>query len=492
MLFRQCQDTFIRRYENIGYITNQLTKHDRVYDDAGALFLEQIKRKPQDIELAVDMLYSNFINVSREDIKHDFLEFIHELESDKYVVLGDTTEEMDAKEPSFSYSMENPKTITFNFLHKDKDIYFKDTSDFFYEKFHESPVVFGMQIELTAQCNERCIHCYLPNDHKLSSKKAETKMIQHVMDQAHAMGTLGITLSGGEMFLHPDAANIIKHARKNDFIINILSNATLLNDYLIDILREVRISLIQVSLYSMQPEEHDAITTVKGSHHKTLQNIKKLIEADIPVQISCPVMKINLNSYKEVLKWAYDHRIKAYTDFIMMAQTDFSTSNLANRISINECEKLIRDMLDVDEDYRMWLDIAKPKTLDLEKYAQKPVCGVGVDNICITATGDYYPCAGWQGYVLGNAYQHSLSEIWNDSERLKQLRTITNASFPMCLKCDARDYCSMCMVRNFNESGGDFLKINRHFCDIAFLNKRLVEEYKEKRNLMTANVNTKQ
>jgi hypothetical protein len=37
----------------------------------------------------------------------------------------------------------------------------------------------------------------------------------------------------------------------------------------------------------------------------------------------------------------------------------------------------------------------------------------------------------------------------------------------------------MCLVRNYNESGGDMLKLNKHFCDVAFLTKKIVEEYLE-------------
>jgi len=33
------------------------------------------------------------------------------------------------------------------------------------------------------------------------------------------------------------------------------------------------------------------------------------------------------------------------------------------------------------------------------------------------------------------------------------------------------------MVRNFNETG-DIFAVSPHFCDVAFLNKRLAEEYR--------------
>ena len=43
----------------------------------------------------------------------------------------------------------------------------------------------------------------------------------------------------------------------------------------------------------MNPEIHDKITTVKGSFEKTKAAIEKLVAADVPVQISCPLMKAN-------------------------------------------------------------------------------------------------------------------------------------------------------------------------------------------------------
>ena len=81
--------------------------------------------------------------------------------------------------------------------------------------------------------------------------------------------------------------------------------------------------------------------------------------------------------------------------------------------------------------------------------------------------------------VCGNVYQQELEDIWENSLKLKQIRTVTQGDFPGCLKCEARSFCAMCLVRNYNESGGDMFKINRHFCDVAFLNKKVVEEYVE-------------
>ena len=103
--------------------------------------------------------------------------------------------------------------------------------------------------------------------------------------------------------LHRDFIPVLRHAREKDFQISVLSNVTLLNDEIIAALKEANINLLQVSVYSMKPEEHDYITQLPGSHAKIIKNIERLISADIPVQISCPTMRRTYKSYRDVLNW---------------------------------------------------------------------------------------------------------------------------------------------------------------------------------------------
>lgn len=186
-LVRQCKDTFIRKFGDAGYINNQLTKHDRVYNDAGGAFLDNISREPKTVEDIVKNLHQFFIGVSEETIRQDFIEFITDLEKDKFVVTGDSEEELKKKEPFFSYQMENPKTIVFNFLQQDKHSKLMDTQEFFYEKFRENPAIFSAQIELTSRCNERCVHCYIPHESK--NMDIEKTLAIDVLDQLKELGT---------------------------------------------------------------------------------------------------------------------------------------------------------------------------------------------------------------------------------------------------------------------------------------------------------------
>ncbi len=484
MIIRQSKNTFIRTTKRYGYITNQLTRHDRCYDEFGADILREITREPQSINDIVSHLLTIYDNVDFQTLKKDFMEFANSLAGDKFIVIGETPEELDAKDDDFTYAIDNPKTLTESYYQPTIEKVSENTQDFFLEEVQGRPLISSLQFELSSRCNERCIHCYIPNDKKNKGFDMPTTKVKSILDEFAAMGGIHVTLSGGEAFLHKDIIEIAEYCREKDLKITILSNLISLKDEQIERLKKVNLSLIQVSLYSMDPEIHDFITTVKGSFEKSKAAIEKLVAADIPVQISCPVMKANRKGYDKVLEYAKSLKIKAQTDYIMMARSDLDTENLANRLSLEETEELLRDIIEHDVQYRestlQQLPISDEIKFDLERFKKQPVCGVGYDNCCITANGDVYPCAGWQDYVLGNVYKQSLQDIWENSERVKELRKVTQASFPQCIECEARDYCARCLVRNYNESGGDMYAVNHHFCDVAFLNKRLVEEYREK------------
>ncbi len=473
MWLRQSRDTFIRQFDDIGIISNQLTKRDRIYDDVGAIYLSKIGRQPRCEADIVTELATEFSEVATETLAADLREFIENLEADGFVLTGESPTEIDGKEPAFSYRMENPKTMPVTNFCAERSL-IGDTTDFMEEHFHQHPHIFSLQMEVTSRCNEHCRHCYLPPNRAMCD--LETRIALDILDQLMPLGTLSLTISGGECFLHKDIDQILRRARKNDLSISILSNITLLTDDHIALLKEVNIAQVQVSLYSMKADEHDWITQLPGSHVKTLRSLERLVAADVPTQISCPVLQLNRNSYRGVMAWAYQHRIKAYTDFIMMARTDFSSSNLNHRLSRSEAEDFMRGMLEYDQEYMANLEV-KPQLEDAKSFENKPVCGIGVDSINLAANGAFYPCSGFQGIILGDAYKESLKSIWDNSPAIRKLRQITNANLPDCIGCAARQFCSRCLARNFNENGGDMFKVSSHFCDIAFLNKKIVDEY---------------
>jgi radical SAM protein with 4Fe4S-binding SPASM domain len=165
----------------------------------------------------------------------------------------------------------------------------------------------------------------------------------------------------------------------------------------------------------------------------------------------------------------------------MMARYDRSTVNLDNRLSLDEVGHVINDIINNDFDYQNQVVKADFAQIDARDIGNDIVCGVCVSSICMVANGNVYPCAGWQSYVAGNVYEQTLQDIWDNSPKVKHLRSLRKKDFPNCLSCPDKNFCAMCMVRNANENPeGDPLKINEHFCHVAALNRKIVLDWKEK------------
>ena len=477
MLYRQKFDTFIRRYDDVGYITSKSDFGDRVVDASGAVFLSALSRKAQSLEELAAAIARSFVGADRETIAKDAAAFYAMLEQDGFIVAGKTQAELDAKDTRFSYAALEPKTIKKDFTPAIMRAQ-KSSQEFLDEHFKDRPQLTSLQIELTSRCNERCVHCYIPHENKVAD--IESALFYDVLDQCRDMGVLNITLSGGEPMLHPRFCEFLRRAKDYDFAINILSNLTLLNDEIIAEMKANRLSSVQVSLYSMKSEIHDAITQLPGSFEKTLAAIVRLIENDIPLQISCPTMKQNKNCCVDVVNWAGAHKIRAVSDYIMMARYDGTTGNLDNRLSLAEVETVIKGIIANEDDYQNEVLAADIDGAETRDTGNDIVCGVCVSSICMVANGNVYPCAGWQQYVCGNVREQSLRDIWENAPKVKYLRNLRKKDFPQCLCCPDKAFCAMCMVRNANENpDGDPLTINEHFCKTAALNRKIVLDWKE-------------
>ena len=124
-------------------------------------------------------------------------------------------------------------------------------------------------------------------------------------------------------------------------------------------------------------------------------------------------------------------------------------------------------------------ELFKVEKLTPEERAEQRMCGAGTDKMCLNADGNYYACSGFQDFPLGNCFKQSLRDVWEISPQIKYLRGLRGKDIPKCIHCKDRNYCSMCLVRNFNETG-DMLKVAEHFCKVAQLNHQIVDELHER------------
>jgi hypothetical protein len=113
----------------------------------------------------------------------------------------------------------------------------------------------------------------------------------------------------------------------------------------------------------------------------------KLIENDIPLQISCPILKQNKNCYEDVIKWANKNNIYVGDDYGIIARYNHTTQNVSCRLSIKEIKEMIDSKVANDAKYleQMEMEAKKKKNIASNDF----VCSVCHSSICIADNGMY-------------------------------------------------------------------------------------------------------
>ena len=484
MLVRLSRNVYVRHFGGFTYVLNRLDSSDMVFKDA-ELFFKWLTREPSDETEVVRNICDEYDESDdvKDGIANDVKDFLEALELSGCIVRGESRENLDSRDKMFSYDDGNPSTL--NLKHGWERFGENLPATILENYYKENPALFSLQIEITEACTERCLHCYIPDYNPVFMPFA---IFEKIVNEFRAQGGIQISLSGGECMLHPEFSKFIRCITDNDMIATVLSNLTLCDQEKLELLKSSGAS-VQVSLYSMNPYTHDWITRRKGSFEATIGCIRKLRENNIPCCISCPTMKQNCDDYIDVLEFAKGMNMDAQTDFIIMAKRNCENDNLSCRMTLEQTRHVIEDIvtksLPVNEEY---FSRGKKSLLQTdEEWETASVCGGGVSVLSVDAHGDYHPCPALGGIVLGNCYKHTLEWVLKRSPETKRIRAIRGRHFKKCVHCVDRDYCCVCMCRNYNETG-DLFTPAQHFCDGAKINHEVVDEFQKKQELLTTGI----
>src|SRR5580700_2835423 len=260
----------------------------------------------------------------------------------------------------------------------------------------ERHLPWSVHLDLTYRCNERCIHCYLDHEDHGEMTNAE---IKNVLDQLAEAGTLFLTFSGGEIFLRADLFDLIAYARRLCFDVSLKTNALLIDPERARKLRELGVRRIQISIYSAEPEVHDAITKVRGSLVRSIAAIRFLQAQGLQLGIACPLMKQNLTAYRGVHELAEDLGVPYVLDLTITPKMDGDTSILPLRISTQNLLPILQDpLLQRQSDLHSNLQDSFPVTgsasssgIESQAYEDIP-CSAGHNSCYISPYGDVLPC----------------------------------------------------------------------------------------------------
>jgi radical SAM protein with 4Fe4S-binding SPASM domain len=299
----------------------------------------------------------------------------------------------------------------------------------------------SVHLDITYRCNERCVHCYLDHD---DHGEMTTVEIKDILNQLSDAGVFFLTLSGGEVLMRRDFFDIVEHARHLLFNVKVKTNGVMIREPQARRLRELGVEQVQISVYSHQPEIHDAITKLPGSLKRTVKAIRFLKAQGLKVTIANVLMSANLFDNAGVMALARELGVAYTVDPTITPKMDGDRSILNLRIPGSELRQQVFRNPELVGDVE---DFCAPPAvrggeLD-DEIADGLPCSAGHTACYITPYGDVFPCVQFP-LPSGNLRKQKFLDIWHDSPQLKEVRSIRAKHLPVCSTCSHVGTCTRC------------------------------------------------
>jgi radical SAM protein with 4Fe4S-binding SPASM domain len=320
---------------------------------------------------------------------------------------------------------------------------------------YENKIPFAVNLELTHQCNENCRHCYIDFN---APPPLPAKYWKRFLDELLQLGTLLLTISGGEPLLHPEFEDIYRYAHSNGFAIRLFSNLLKLDTSILSLLEKHKPLNVQTSIYGHTAELHDDITRLKGSFVKTTGAVRRLLEIGIPVIMKTTWMQPNIASMQEIEKFVYDLGADFQGSVRIMPARNGKSQNTNLRLSMEQLVSLYADDTSTPKAWTHKSDALLPdgnRVIDDAEFTANTLdypCGAAVITMRIAPDGRVFPCVQFSK-AGGNAVERSLREIWETSSWFATLRSLRQSNAKECSQCSLAKHCFRCPADSYEESG---------------------------------------
>lgn len=296
-------------------------------------------------------------------------------------------------------------------------------------------------LELTYRCNERCTHCYIEKFWDDPKKVLGEKEWHKVLSELRMAGTLYIILMGGEAMLSPHFWFVLNQSAKMGFHTSMISNGLKIQKpEVAERLAQSGLKRVTVSVYSLDNEIHDRMTSVKGSLDKTLRAIDLCHEQGIEISVNSLLTEANAAKIFDLHDWAMDQGFDLNVDPNVTAKLNGDLAPTKLRAQPETLKWFYQERT------RRWPKSA-PRT---SKETQADyVCNVAKGKCAVNPYGELLGCIEVRE-SLGSLVTGSFEKAWMSETALKwrniKVGDVSGGG-------DARSMCDHCPGMTKNETG---------------------------------------
>lgn len=314
-------------------------------------------------------------------------------------------------------------------------------------------VPLNANLMVTTACSTDCVYCYA--NRKLHPV-LETDKLLDVIRELHEQGTINVTLTGGDVFAHPDWFLILKTMRRYGYRPFLSTKTPLALDQVRELMK-LGYEEIQFSLDSADPKILSALINVRDGYlDKVTSFLNHSTEAGLNVLVRSVMTKTNASREKVISLYEFLSRFACVKEWIMTPAffSKYKESRYKSLEADNEDLKWIYEFANREGlAFKVGLNKMTDKGYVLKRFetpeeyvCRNQICMGNTTCISILANGDCSVCEMLYDnpeYLLGNVRESSIRDIWN-SEKALGLYSMRQDRFPEsspCRKCGVFDKC---------------------------------------------------
>ena len=338
-------------------------------------------------------------------------------------------------------------------------------------------------LELTSNCNLKCVHCYVAPVQR--SDELDTKEIFRIMDEIAEAGCLWLTLTGGEPLFRPDFEEIYQYAKKKGLIITLFTNATLMTEKIADIFAEYPPFSIEVSIYGATAQTYECVTQKPGSFHDCIRGINLIKERNLPLKLKTMALTLNRHELELLKEYAESINVSFRFDPIIIPRLDGSKRAYEFRLTPEEVVELDRQ-----EEARMeeWAEFWQRYSVRSRLTDKLFLCGAGRNSFHINYLGKLSTCEMYQleNYDLRKG---SFAKGWFNFIHgvIAQHRKHSNK----CNVCNKISLCGQCPGWSYLEFG-DRESAIEYLCEVTELRHKAIADWSQRREMKKAKIRNRE
>lgn len=280
-----------------------------------------------------------------------------------------------------------------NLLHKYKipeNHYWLYLETYRERKAREQGIPLYGQFELTPLCNLDCKMCYVHlNKDQLNGKDIlSVEQWKKIMLQAHSLGMMNATLSGGECLIYPGFDELYMFLQNLGIKVSVKTNGILLNKKRIAFFNLSKPRSITVSLYGSSNEAYKRVTG-HAVFDIVYENLLELKKCAFPVRIAITPSRFMYEDIKNIYRLATQLEIPCYVNLILFSPRKETGREL--------CDLTIKEYADIFSMIKESDTLPLPDEVDLPKFGDNSVPDIGLR----CGAGRSFFTVNWHGEMSG-------------------------------------------------------------------------------------------